>query len=186
MAGCDRCGLIRPRGNPSRTALEEIFDVVDGRDRVVGREPRSRVHARGLKHRAVHVLVFDRHGRIFLQKRSEAKDTFPGMWDTSAAGHLESGEDYDGAAVREIEEELGFSPPRSPERLFKIDACAETSEEFVWVYRLDADGPFILNREEIERGGWFSPETVSAWINRSVSEFTAGFVLIWGMLGSER
>ena len=48
---------------------EEYFDIVDSRDHVVGRAPRREVHARALLHRAVHVLVFDSQGRIFLQKR---------------------------------------------------------------------------------------------------------------------
>jgi len=80
---------------------EEYFDVVDASDQVIGRERRSEVHRRGLFHRAVHVLVFDSHGRLFLQKRSAAKDTFPRKWDSSSSGHLGCGEDYDSCAVRE-------------------------------------------------------------------------------------
>ena len=57
---------------------EEIFDVVNERDEVVGREVRREVHRLGLKHRAVHVLVFNARGELFLQKRSMTKDTFPG------------------------------------------------------------------------------------------------------------
>ena len=74
---------------------EEIFDIVDERDEVVGRRPRSEVHRLGLQHRAVHVLVFNARGELFLQKRSMQKDCFPGAWDSSAAGHLDSGESYD-------------------------------------------------------------------------------------------
>src|SRR6185436_20849387 len=72
---------------------EEWFDVVNERDEVIGRELRRNVHARGLWHRAVHVLVFDRAGRVFLQKRSMLKDLSPGLWDSSCSGHLDSGED---------------------------------------------------------------------------------------------
>ena len=59
---------------------EEIFDVVNERDEVVGRAPRSEVHARGLLHRAVHVLVFNARDELFLQKRSMSKDREPGRW----------------------------------------------------------------------------------------------------------
>ena len=86
---------------------EEIFDIVNEYDEVIGRLPRRMVHRDGHKHRAVHVLVFNSRGRIFLQKRSLTKDTFPGAWDSSASGHLDSGEDYDACAVRELREELG-------------------------------------------------------------------------------
>ena len=87
---------------------EEIFDVVNDRDEVIDRKPRSEVHRLGLLHRAVHVLVFNSHGQIFLQKRSMKKDRQPGVWDSSASGHVDSGEDYDTTAVREVWEEIGL------------------------------------------------------------------------------
>jgi len=76
---------------------EEIFDVVNERDEVVGQAPRREVHARSLKHRAVHILVFNARGQVFLQKRSLKKDLHPGVWDSSTSGHLDTGEDYDAA-----------------------------------------------------------------------------------------
>jgi len=158
---------------------EEFFDVVNERDEPVSRAPRSEVHARGLWHRAVHVLVFDAHGRLFLQKRSMAKDRQPGLWDSSASGHVDSGEDYDATAVREVEEEIGLRLPKSPARLFKIDACAETDQEFVWVYRCESEGPFELNPSEIDRGGWFSREEVSRWMKEKPGEFASALLFIW-------
>src|SRR4026207_1674874 len=99
----------------------EYFDVVNERDEVIDRRSRPDVHRLGLRHRAVHVLVFNKRGELFLQKRSMRKDCFPGTWDSSASGHLDSGESYDACAVRELKEELGVSPAIAPERLFKID-----------------------------------------------------------------
>src|SRR5277367_4925116 len=87
---------------------EEIFDIVNERDEVVGQNTRREVHARGLWHRAVHVLVFNARGEVFLQKRSMRKDIAAGKWDSSSSGHLDSGEDYDACAVREVREELGL------------------------------------------------------------------------------
>src|SRR6516225_10627679 len=102
---------------------EEIFDVVDKHDQVIGRKSRNEVHRLGLMHRAVHVLVFNNRGQIFLQKRSMKKDRQPGVWDSSASGHVDSGEDYDTTAVREVWEEIGLRLATTPARLFKIDAC---------------------------------------------------------------
>src|SRR5512137_559613 len=113
---------------------EEIFDVVNERDEVVGRNTRAEVHRFGLMHRAVHVLVFNRRGEIFLQKRSGLKDRQPRLWDSSASGHVDSGEDYDACALRELREELSWVPERPPERLFKLSASPETDQEHVWVY----------------------------------------------------
>jgi len=158
---------------------EEIFDVVDERDEVIGQAPRSEVHRRGLKHRAVHVLVFNARGELFLQKRSMLKDCFPGAWDSSASGHLDTGEAYDACSVREVREELGVQLQDVPERLFKVDACAETGQEFVWVYQCRHEGPFVLHPEEIERGGWFAPDEVSRWIAGKPEDFASGLVLIW-------
>ncbi|HTX22196.1 MAG TPA: NUDIX domain-containing protein [Candidatus Aquilonibacter sp.] len=158
---------------------EDIFDVVNERDEVIGAQPRSEVHARGLLHRAVHVLVFNSRGEIFLQKRSMKKDRQPGVWDSSCSGHVDSGENYDETTVRELREELGLKVKSPPRRLFKIDACAETDAEFVWIYLCEGDGPFQLHPDEIETGGWFTPTFVTKWISEKPEEFATAFVLIW-------
>ena len=161
---------------------EELFDVVDEKDEVLCQRSRREVHQLGLRHRAVHLLVFNGRGEIFLQKRSMKKDCFPGTWDSSASGHLQPGESYDACVLREAQEELGLTLKEVPPALFKIVACAETGQEFVWVYRCQAEGPFQLDPEEIESGGWFAPETVTAWTREKPAEFAAGFVLIWTWL----
>ncbi|MGA3162800.1 MAG: NUDIX domain-containing protein [Verrucomicrobiota bacterium] len=158
---------------------EEIFDVVNERDEVIDHQPRSEVHRLGLKHRAIHVLVFNSRGETFLQKRSMKKDREAGKWDSSASGHVGSGEDYDACAVRELREEIDLKIARPPQRLFKIAACKETDAEFVWVYHCEAEGPFQLHPDEIERGGWFAPGKVTHWIAEKPEEFASAFVLIW-------
>lgn len=158
---------------------DELFDVVNDRDDVIGQRLRQDVHRLGLKHRAVHVLIFNRQGEVFLQKRSWTKDCFPGTWDSSASGHLAVGESYDACAVREVEEELGVHLEVPPERLFKIDACPATGMEFVWVYRAAGDGPFRLNPEEIVEGGWFAPANVTAWLAERPRDFAGSVLPIW-------
>lgn len=161
---------------------DEIFDVVNDRDEVTGRETRAQVHRLGLNHRAVHVLVFNRRGELFLQKRSLKKDTFPGAWDSSASGHLDAGEEYDACAVRELREEIGLIVQQPPTRLFKIDACAETGREFVWVYRCEAEGPFTLHPHEIETGGWFASDKITRWMAERPGDFANALLLIWKRL----
>src|SRR5471030_2876910 len=151
---------------------EEVFDIVNERDEVVGQNTRREVHARGLWHRAVHVLVFNARGEVFPQKRSMKKDIAAGKWDSSASGHLDTGEDYDACAVREVREEIGLdlksgsrgTRPSELDKLFKVDARKETGWEFCWIYRCESDGPFVLHPDEIETGGWFSPEAVTKWV----------------------
>jgi len=171
-----------PRVFRSKFMGEEIFDVVNERDEVIGQAPRSEVHARKLLHRAVHVLVFNARGQVFLQKRSMLKDTAKGKWDSSASGHVDSGEDYDPCAVREVREEIGLQLSAPPERILRLEACADTGQEFVWVYRCASEGPFTLHPEEIERGDWFTPEEITRWVTENPREFARAFVLIWKTL----
>jgi isopentenyl-diphosphate delta-isomerase len=160
---------------------DELFDIVNARDQVVGQATRREVHARGLWHRAVHVLVFNAAGQVFLQKRSMLKDTAAGLWDSSCSGHVDSGEDYDASARRELGEEIGLTLAAPPPRWFRIEACAETSWEFVWVYRLRHEGPFVLAPSEIERGEWFAPAKLTQWIAEKPAEFASSFRLIWSL-----
>jgi isopentenyldiphosphate isomerase len=140
-----------------------------------------------LWHRAVHVLVFNARGEVFLQKRSMKKDIAAGKWDSSASGHLDSGEDYDACAVRELREEIGLdlksgargTRPSELEKLFKIDARKETGWEFCWIYRCEREGPFVLHPDEIETGDWFAPDAVKKWVNEKPQDFASAFVLIW-------
>lgn len=164
--------------------MDDIFDIVDEQDRVIGQRPRSQVHREGLIHRAVHVMVFNSSGEIFLQKRSMSKDKHPGVWDSSASGHVDSGEDYDTSAIRETREEIGLVLPQAPERLFKVGACPQTGEEFVWVYRCQAEGPFTLNPQELDSGGWFAPGEVTRWMRSAPGEFAPALIYIWPLLCS--
>lgn len=164
---------------------DEIFDVVNDRDEVIGQNTRGEVHRLGLKHRAVHVLVFNRAGEVFLQKRSMKKDTFPGAWDSSASGHLDSGEDYDACAMRELREEIGLKLKTPPERMFRIESRPETGNEFLWVYRCVSEGPFVLHPEEIEGGEWFTPEKLSKWMAEKPKDFASALLHIWKQFESQ-
>ncbi|MSU46796.1 MAG: NUDIX domain-containing protein [Lacunisphaera sp.] len=159
--------------------LDDLFDVVDELDRVIGQRARREVHRRKLRHWAVHLLVCNRAGRVFLENRSMAKDLHPGVWDSSAAGHVGAGEDYDGTAGRELAEELGCRPGQPPQVLFKIEAREESGQEFVWVYRVEAEGPFTLQAEEIERGDWFTVAEIDRWLVERPAELAPALRFIW-------
>ena len=172
--------------NVKAGAPGEWFDVVDDHDQVTGRALRAEVHARGLRHRSVHVLVFNAAGEVFVQQRSLAKDMAPGLWDSSCSGHLDAGEDYDPAAQRELAEELGLRLEQPPGRWFRLLACAATGGEFVWVYRLQAEGPFTLHPEEIERGEWVQPAALWHRMAREPRIYAPSFKLVWAMVMQRR
>jgi len=158
---------------------EELFDVVDAEDRVVEQRSRSEVHRLRLRHRAIHILIVGARGELFLQKRSPHKECNPGVWDSSVSGHVEAGESYDRAAVREALEEVGIALEAPPERRFRIEAREETGYEFTWVYRLRHDGPFHLDPVEIVEGRWFDPRVIEPWILGAPEDFALPFRLIW-------
>jgi isopentenyl-diphosphate delta-isomerase type 1 len=163
----------------NRSTAHEWFDVVDDQDRPVGRATRADVHARGLKHRAVHIWLFNARGELFLQKRSDTKDSAPDCWDSSASGHLDSGEEYDACAVRELREELGLEvQPTQLERLFKLDACADTGSEFVWVYRIRSDATPVINPAEIKRGAWVTQHQLDVLVTEQPHRCARSFVRI--------
>lgn len=158
---------------------DEVFDVVDENDVVTGQAMRAQVHRDKLWHRAVHALVFNSAGQVFLQKRSMAKDMAPGCWDSSCSGHVDTGEGYDEAVVRELGEEIGVFLTEPPERILYERARAETGWEFVWVYRLKHEGPFELHPAEIETGEWRTPVDVSAAIAASPKAYSPAFRHLW-------
>jgi isopentenyl-diphosphate Delta-isomerase len=164
---------------------EEFFDLVNARDEVIGRAPRREVHARGLWHRAIHVLVFDAAGRVFLQKRSMRKDLSPGLWDSSCSGHVDSGEDYDHAAQRELGEELGLRLAAPPARWFRVEAVPQTGWEFVWAYQLRHDGPFVHHPDEIEAGEWLTTDELARRLTERPQDYSPAFKLIWSLAAAK-
>ncbi len=183
IALANRVCPVPPEG-PGQ-AGSEMFAVVDTEDRVIGTAPRQEVHGNNLRHRAVHILLFDNDGEVFLQKRSRWKDRHPLVWDSSAAGHLAAGEDYDEAAQRELLEELNLST--SLIRLARLPASDETGQEFIWIYTGSWNEPISSNPSEVEAGNYFPASIVTEWIQARPNDFAPGFVECWkAWLGRRR
>ena len=93
--------------------MEEMLDLVNEQGDPLGRAvPRSEAHRLGLRHRTSHVwLVRRKNGvlEVLLQKRSDEKDSFPGCYDISSAGHIPAGQGFVDSALRELKEELGVT-----------------------------------------------------------------------------
>ena len=155
----------------------EVFPVVDESDRVIRPAPRGEVHGNNLRHRAVHILLFNPQDEVFLQKRSRWKDRHPLVWDSSAAGHVDAGEEYDDAARRELQEELGVQTALTP--FVRLPASDRTGQEFIWLYTGRWDGPVAFNPVEIEAGDYFPSDIVTAWIDARPGDFAPGFVECW-------
>ncbi|NOQ65408.1 MAG: NUDIX domain-containing protein [Methyloprofundus sp.] len=158
---------------------QELIAVVDENDHFIDNQPRNLVHKKGLRHRAVHILVFNEQQQLFLQKRSLSKDVNAGLWDTSAAGHVDAGESYDACAHRETIEELGVCVDASLQFLFKLPAKADTGMEFVQVYHSIHNGPFSLEEGEIDAGKWFAIKEISHRVAEDDPLLTLTFKRLW-------
>ena len=159
----------------------ERFDVVDENDQVVRSEFREVIHVNNLRHRAAHMLLFNASGELYLQKRSIWKDRNPARWDSSAAGHVDAGEDYLTAAQRELQEELGIeAPPLTP--IGRLPCSESTGWEFIEIFAGRHEGPFHPAALEVETGAFFSLEKIRAWAAAIPGDFSPVFLQVLPLL----
>lgn len=134
----------------------ELLIVVDKNDNVLEYLPRSEVHKKKLLHRTISISVFNDKGEILLQKRSLKKDSNPGKWANSAGGHVTQDKDYEQTAKEEINEELGINPDLILIKKMIINDPVHTT--MTYLYKTCSNGPFNINRDEIDEIRFFSKE----------------------------
>jgi isopentenyldiphosphate isomerase len=160
---------------------EELLQLVDRQGNPVGTAPRSTCHGNpDLIQAAVHLYLFDRSGRLYLQKRAAGKDRFPGRWDTSVGGHVAPRESPGQAIRREAREELGIElggtgEDGGPGRLEPHIYSDEVETEYVTPYRLVYSGSPRPNAEEVEDGAFFELEEIRRRLREQPEEFTPHF-----------
>ncbi|GAA5482473.1 16S rRNA (adenine(1518)-N(6)/adenine(1519)-N(6))-dimethyltransferase RsmA [Haloferula sargassicola] len=164
---------------------DEVFDVVDEADEVVGQATRREVHDKDLMHRAVHIFAINGRGELLLQRRSLLKDRHPGVWDSSAAGHLDSGEDYPSAAVREMEEEMGITEVE-PREVGRIAPCEATGWEHVVLYQVRWEGRPEFPCAEVDAVLWLPAAEIDAWTAARPEDFASGFLECWALARGRR
>ena len=165
----------------------EYLDIVTEDGTPTGKKvDRNTAHSDGILHRTAHVwVVRNINGRyeIMLQKRSMNKDSFPGKYDTSSAGHMPAGSEYLESAIRELDEELGieatpnqlhyagmFRTQYEKEfhgRLFKDN---EVTKVFVYMEPVNIE-ELSLQESEVEEVRWFALDEVAEEIKTSRDRF---------------
>ena len=135
---------------------DERVVIVDKDDKPVDVVPRSVMRAQGLRHRTTGIFVVDGDGRLFVQRRTETKDVYPGLLDLCAGGVVVAGESYEESALREAAEELGIvDTPLEAAFDIHFEDAAEgrpTIRHWCRVFRCRHDGPFTLQAEEVASG----------------------------------
>jgi isopentenyl-diphosphate Delta-isomerase len=155
----------------------EILEVVDDEDRVIGTATRAEIHRLGLLHRAVHIFVFNESDEIYVQRRSASKDRHPLRLDSSAAGHVDPGESYDTTAARELAEELGIQAPVS--KVLWVKASPATDNEHVALFTAFSNADPLPNPEEVLSGSFMTRGTLTRLMEEKREDFVPAFVLLW-------
>lgn len=141
---------------------DEMVDVVDEGDHVIGRSRRADAYARRLRHRCVFVEVRDPRGRIFVHRRTPGKLVFPSRHDMFIGGVVGAGETYDEAAIREAQEELGVAPLPQPQPVLSF---LYDSPEHTWwsrVYRVVCDRSVSPQPDEITWHDFLTEDELAA------------------------
>jgi len=148
-------------GYEAPLSADEVLDVVDERDRVVGQAKRADVYARRLRHRCAFVLARDADGRVFVHRRTARKLVFPSLYDMFVGGVLATGESYDEAALREAEEELGVTGLPAPTPLFRF--LYETPAHAWWsaVYEVRCEQPVRPQADEVAWHAFLTEEELT-------------------------
>ena len=126
---------------------EEMLDIVNEKDEVVGKKSRKEAHEKGLLHRVVHVVIENAEGKVLCLKRSEKAEVRPGFI-SNCAEHVKSGENLEDAAKRAPEEELGTKI--SPKFFGKIVLKDKNHNQIIECFKGKSDGPFKIDLSELQ------------------------------------
>lgn len=160
---------------------QEIIQIVDRDNREIAVVARHIMREQRLIHRASYILVFNRAGKLFVQKRTMSKDIYPGFWDVAAGGVVLAGESYEVSAARELGEELGVKGKLT----FLFDQYYEDADNRVWgrIFSCIHEGPFTLQEEEVADGCFMGIEEVLELSKRE--PFTPDGLIVLDRLGTE-
>ncbi|MBR1853422.1 MAG: NUDIX domain-containing protein [Lachnospiraceae bacterium] len=176
--------------------MSELFDLVDEKGMPTGETvSRDEAHEKGIRHRTAHIWVVRKEGgkvQMLLQKRAQDKDSFPGCYDTSSAGHIQAGDEPMESARRELREELGIAAEEKDldfagcfgieyEKVFHGKPFHDNEVAFVYVYSKPVElSELTLQEEEVESVAWFDVDDLQRLLEPRDSRFcvpTAGFLL---------
>ncbi len=148
----------------------ELFDLVNQNDEVIGTTHKAEAHGKNLLHRVAAVFVFDGEGKLYVQLHKKS-----GKYDHSVGGHVSQGENYDQAAKRESEEELGITQPLDFVSRFYSDEG--DMRHMFGIYECIAEDTWkFVPNDEVEE---ITPMTIMA-IRKDMEQrpelFTGGFI----------
>jgi isopentenyldiphosphate isomerase len=157
--------MTKSEGTEERELMaDEQVDIVDEQDNVIGTVTRAEMRERKLLHRGVAILCRNSKDAVYMHRRTDTKDVFPGLYDCFVGGMVTSGEDYDTAATREIREELGIDS-HSVELVFKHHYAGADNPHICQFYEVLYDGPIVHQEAEIAWGSFIPPDELDKIID---------------------
>ena len=157
--------------------MEETIDIVDSKDIVIGTAPRKGIHTTGKLHRAAHIFLFNKEGKLWLEKRAMHCDNYPGYYSSSAAGHISEGENYLEGAMREADEELGI-PGLGLKFVHKFSPSNESMNEFIALYAAASDTT-PKPCKDTERFDLFTVEEINMMIDGKTAKVSDSFARLF-------
>jgi isopentenyldiphosphate isomerase len=147
-------------------AGDERVEVVDADGTVVDIVSRQEMRTRRLRHRTVFVMVQSTDGRVLVHQRSPDKDIWPSWWDMAVGGVVGLGEDWDTAARREVEEEIGVVADPQPIDNGELAVYEDDMVSLVGRrYRVVHDGPFTFTDGEVVQARFVTREELARLID---------------------
>ena len=158
--------------------------LYDEAGQVTGSVPRARMRAENLRHGATAVLVRNRDGLVYVHRRTDTKDVYPGRYDFTAGGVIVAGESPDESAARELEEELGVSGvPITP--VGRGEYSDDRTRFWAHLYTVMWDGEVRHQPEEVAWGAWWTPHELAERVAADPTRFMPDSVALWAGLLAE-
>lgn len=155
----------------------EILPVVNKKDEIIDEVSREICHIKKLRHRAVHIFIFNPKGEILLQKRSKDKEEYPGYYEASVSGHVLQDESYEEAAIREIEEEIGLLIGEEElNKRNKFEVLFGKEHHIIQLFVLFTPKKPEIHDGEIESMQWISKSKLVKQIKQGQKKFTPEFL----------
>ena len=157
--------------------MEEILEVVDRKNNVIGLEKRSVIHEKNLLHRSVNLVSVNDQGHVIISKRSPDKDQYPGCWSFIAAGHMKPKENPIDSLLREIHEELRLEV--DPEYITVLPAEEKSGNHFAYIYFSKLSKPLSsirFNKKEVSNIRELKVKDLLKEIKECPESFSPAFV----------
>jgi len=152
------------------------YPIVNEKDKIIGYLTKMQAYLKKAMLRSVQIFVYNSEGELYIQKRSKNKTRYPNYFCASAAGHVEPGENYREAAIRELKEELGFKKVKKLKFIVKEKTLVgENNYAMMTLFIITTDEPIILQEKEIETGDFYPIRKIQQLISENLP-FTPAFL----------